>query len=1125
MSAISELGSLLDLLRAKELDAVATRPFAGRFHGHEAEMAARYGVCRALSGLLWGEIDVLSGDKICLPAHETDFTLPARLPLRWSRFYSSALAAEGALGVGWRVRWEVTLHRQGDRLIYADEHGRTIDVPDPQPGTRVTVLSERLHLACLSDGTMVVADFTPCYRVFEKFDAQGIARLKYIEDYAGERIGCIRDASGRLDRLGSTCGDVLQMHYAGDSRRLSAIERVGTGPAGMLVHYHYDDDERLARVEDRTGATTRRYGYRGGRMVEQAGALGGVTRYVWEADGDRARVVERSTDAGAREQFTYDTASRTCDVTDVFGHTARWRYDARGCVVGFRDFDRRQYAFQYSRSHWPVALELPGERRIVLTLDNLSRVVKETDSAGRWRQTHYTFSTLEPLMVKDSAGQNWSWIRDDSLQPTQHNTPEGKVATVYDAHGWIIRRTGADGATVQFERDAAGRVIRQTDAEGRTFDLTYGADNRVTALCDAAGGITRFECNGHGWPLQLTRADGSDERHDWNALGQRTQYVGADGQGRAWERDGRGRVLREINEEGHAIAHAYDAHGRRVRTTSGNGAVQTFEWDAVGRPSRSTDENGVTQDFTYTDSGALATLTASAGGQVRREVYSYDPLGRLVRRDTTHSRYRFDYAADGHLQAVSRTPTAEGEALGIVETAVRYTHDEMGKPLSEEGPHSKLRFGYDDAGRLIGVLLPQQQTVQITRDDTGVVTLIGIDGQHVAEFAFDPMQREVVRMQGDLLTYTGYDAIGAPLWWRAVLHSETAEREIVPEDLRLWRAVSYGAGGKVVQTVDHRYGTTHLDYDRSGNLLRRVTDDLGIERFSWDGAGTQLDPSRSLVGPVRRDNHRLTEFAGWRYEYDAWGQVIAKSGNRDAMALEWDAEGHLIAVRVRDRLVRYQYDALGRCIERTVTVRQAPGRALPATPPRITRFVWHDDTLRQILEADRVRTYLYVPAGQGSGGDVPLTCIDQPLDAAGQPGAMRFLHYQTDVAGTAVALTDEAGAEVWSGRYTALGRLLAQDGPAVAGGQPLRLAGQFADDETGLHWHGRRVYDPDIGRYLSPDRRGGDGVNPYAYRAPTAKPAPSPHAQGPAMADDYWTVADTARRHAMIASGAEKDWG
>ncbi len=108
------------------------------------------------------------------------------------------------------------------------------------------------------------------------------------------------------------------------------------------------------------------------------------------------------------------------------------------------------------------------------------------------------------------------------------------MATVYDAHGWIVRRTAPDGATVQLERDA-GRPGDPADrCEGRTFDLTYGADNQVTALRDAAGGITRFECNGHGWPLHLTRPDGSCERHGWNALGQRTQYVGADGQGRAW---------------------------------------------------------------------------------------------------------------------------------------------------------------------------------------------------------------------------------------------------------------------------------------------------------------------------------------------------------------------------------------------------------------------------------------------------------------------------------------------------------------------------------------------------------------------------------------------------------------
>lgn len=1123
MSAISELGSMLDMLKAKELDAVAVRPFAGRFHGRDAEIVCRYGVRRALSGLLWGDVDVLGGAKVCLPAHETDFTLPARFPLRWSRNYSSALPAEGALGVGWRVSWEVTLCQSEDRLTYHDEHGRAIDVPCPRPGSRVTVLSERLHIACLSDGTMVVADFTPSYRVFDRFDAHGVARLKYIEDVGGERIGCIWEESGRLARIGSTAGHVLRMRYADDGRRLTAIESVGEGPTGILAQYRYDDDGQLARVDDRTGATIRRYGYRGGCMVEEVGALGGVTRYVWEADAGKSRLVERSTDAGARERFRYMAESRTHEVTDVFGNSAQWRYDSRGCVVAHRDFDGARYAFQHGRSRWPVVLELPGDRRITLALDNFARVVKETDASGQWRHTNYAGGTLEPLVSTLSSGQSWAWTRNDQLQPQQYQTPDGPGTIDYDDRGWAVRHILPTGGAIVLERDSAGRVIRQTDAQGRTLHYGYGPDGHIAEVRDALGGVTRLECNALGWPAQVIRPDSSRERHGWNALGQPVEYVGADGQTKLWQRDGRGRVVREINEEGHAIEHVYDAHGRRVRTTSGNGAVQSFEWDAVGRLSKATDENGVARVFTYTDCGVVGRVTAMAGGLVRQETFSHDALGRVVGRETAHSHYLYTYGADGRLERVTRTPTAEGEALGIAEDAVRFTYSQAGQVVAEESARGTLRYAHDDAGHILGVQMPQGQVMQFVRDDAGWVTLIAFEGQHVAEFRFDAMKRETLRMQRDLLTYTDHDALGAPVRWRGVLASESRDRAVDDWNIRFWREVSYGPGGKVVKMADDQHGPVYLDYDRSGNLLRRVSDDLGIERFSWDGSGNPVDLSQTLAGPPRRADHRLAERAGWQYTYDTWGQVVGKSGNRDAMTLEWDAEGHLVAVRMRNRIVKYQYDALGRCIQRTAEAPSTPGHARQALPPRTTRFVWQDDCLIQEIEDDLVRTYIYLPAGRGYVSEVPLALVDQVLDEEGKPQSMRMLYYQTDVAGTAVALTDADGSVVWSGRYNALGKRVAQDGPAGASGQPLHLAGQFADEETGLHWHGRRIYDPDAGRYLAPDRKRLDGHNPYAQVAARTTRLLSPQVAGPATADAYWNAAESARLHSTIQHCAETE--
>jgi RHS repeat-associated protein len=46
----------------------------------------------------------------------------------------------------------------------------------------------------------------------------------------------------------------------------------------------------------------------------------------------------------------------------------------------------------------------------------------------------------------------------------------------------------------------------------------------------------------------------------------------------------------------------------------------------------------------------------------------------------------------------------------------------------------------------------------------------------------------------------------------------------------------------------------------------------------------------------------------------------------------------------------------------------------------------------------------------------------------------------------------------------------------------LRFAGQYADEESGLHYNRHRYYDSDTGQYLSPDPIGLlGGLNPYGY--------------------------------------------
>ncbi|NVH72045.1 RHS repeat protein [Paraburkholderia sp. JPY432] len=1050
------------------------------------DLVDRFRMRRALSGILCGSVDVISGSKICLPADETDFRLRGRLPLAWSRCYSSAQHAPGLLGVGWRTNWEVTLHKRDDQLLYTDEYGSTLSVPFPERGTQVIASAAQLHIAHRSDGSLVVADLTPHYRVFGEFDANGIARLKYVEDLRQQRIGLIWDPDGRLLRMRGTCGHELRMHYeARMGPRLSAVECVDGGPTGALVQYGYSQHGELNEVRNRVGEIVRRFAYRDGRIVEEADALGMATRYVWQTIGGAARVVRRVTSEGARDRFAYDFDGRTIQVSDVFGNAAHWQYDEQGRVLSHTDFDGRRYRFGYDAAVAPVTLQLPGEREVCIEYDALGRVACETDPQGATRSTQYAFASREPVSVALSDGRAWMWARNDRLQPLHYQTPSGEFTRFeYGDAGDVVRSTDALGTVTTFAHNAWGQVTRRTGVGGSTTRYEYDVNGYVVSVTDALGAVTRIERDGLGRPLTITRPDGQAERHGWNAAGQRTSFVGPSGRSRHWYRDRRGNVLRAVDEEGHVIVRRYDAHGRPVRIEGANGAVQVLRWNASSCLSI-TDADGVQRIFDYAASGQVRCLTWKAGEQQRCETFDYDRAGRLTKRETAHNRYIYCYGPGGLLDGVIREPTPEGELLGIGADEIRFEHDAGGRLIAEHGANGTLRYTYDAAGRVVATQLPQGQELRTRRFETGDIALIELGERQIARFWYDAMRRPVARTQGRLRTHTGFSPLGLPVWWRSVTGRDVDTPGSATESVtELWREADYSPADLIVRTGGESDGQMWYDYDRRGCLLRSVSENGDIEYFTWDAAGNLLDTPGGSWFPAVYPDHRLRECRGHRYDYDVWGQLVRRSGRDHTLSLDWDAEGRVIAAHRNGYTVRYQYDAIGRRIARRVESTASRRTQQLSMPERdqLTRFLWQGHRLIQQHRAMELRTYLYQPEPDGSTGFAPLARVDQTLADDGAIKSTQVYHYHTDVAGTAVALTDETGRVVWRGRYRAWGGLVTpewQSSDAFA--QPLRYAGQYADDETTLYYNGARFYDPHAGRYISPDRNGEAGASPYRY--------------------------------------------
>lgn len=138
----------------------------------------------------------------------------------------------------------------------------------------------------------------------------------------------------------------------------------------------------------------------------------------------------------------------------------------------------------------------------------------------------------------------------------------------------------------------------------------------------------------------------------------------------------------------------------------------------------------------------------------------------------------------------------------------------------------------------------------------------------------------------------------------------------------------------------------------------------------------------------------------------------------------------------------------------------------------------------QVVDDERLQTYVYNPDSPYT----PLARIDQNRTVEGKVGKTQTVyHHQAHDNGQVQSVTDETGDVVWNARYTAHGTLqFAQKTDGKPFDEHLRFAGQYADDETGLHFNTFRYYDPEIGRFVSSDPIGlMGGYNLYRYAPST----------------------------------------
>jgi RHS repeat-associated protein len=973
----------------------------------------------------------------------TDGTLDGILPFEWTRLYrTSAVEMDCGLGFGWSHALAHRLSVVGDSVVWIDHENRTTEFPLPtaaRPAITNSLAEAAIYLGASPD-ELVLAQAARFYHFRD-----GV--LVSISDAYDNRLRIFRDVLGRIERLDSGAGRSLFLRY--ERGRIVAVDYQVQRAKGHepyvwvteqhVVAYAYDDAGRLVCATNAVGESEV-YRYDEQHVILERGLAGGASFFwAWERAGKAARCVRHWASFSQMDtRYVWGEDGRVT-VHNADGSQEVYVHDDRARLVQRIDPDGAQHFKSYD-----------DKGRLTVEQDPLGAVTAyQYDEAGRLvalfpgddEPTSYEHDNGFVRVVRRGLAV-WKYERNDQGDVIRKIDPDGHVTDYsYDQYGQLVGVWHPDHSCQRLVWNERGQLLEQTLPNGGVRRYRYDDLGRQIAREDEHGGLTQYQWDAAGRLVKLTQPDGTTREYSYNPYGKITA-----------ERDELGRVTRYEYADGlHLISRRINADGTQVHYRYDNARLLLTEIE---------NEVGETYRLDYHPNGLIQ---QEVGFDGQRTAYAYDLNGNLLEK-TEHgddgsqlvTRYERDHAGrlvrktlpDGNL--VEYTYDRQGNLLSVDDGhwALAYEYDPQNRLTAEHQGWGTLRYGYDACGQLQNLRLPDNNRVVFNHSKGGHLATVELNGALLTSHLFKAGQ-EHQRQQGQLLSHYHYDE-------QHRLHAHT----VVQQDIPLYqRHYDYDKTGNLTRLVDSRKGEHHYHYDPLARLTRADHTQAPHERFAHDPAGNLLMQDRP--GPDIVAGNRLMIQGDRHYDYDAFGNLIReRRGRGHALITEYryDCQHRLIGLtQPNGQTASYRYDPFGRRISKTVD-------------GITTEFFWQGDKLVAEHHAEKHRSYLYEPDSFR-----PLVL----LEGFG-PKDTKPYHYQLDHLGTPQELTNPEGEIVWSAHYRAYGEITRLDIGTVD--NPLRFQGQYFDQESGLHYNRHRYYNPDVGRYLTPDPvKLAGGINGYQY--------------------------------------------
>lgn len=666
-------------------------------------------------------------------------------------------------------------------------------------------------------------------------------------------------------------------------------------PKGNITQIIEDFDGYIFSMRDALGKITKVKRDLKGRVTETIYPDGAVqTKFYNDLTSDIIRTLDIGT--GISEEFTYDQSGNQTSIKDGNGLTTQLVYDqSNGLLLkeSLPNGKERTYTYFPNGLVKTSSVKVSANKNLTKSYeyDNRGNLTKLVESDGKF--SLFTSDAAGNVLIKKRGVSTTSYQYDSFNRLTKLTSPNGEVTSYgYLPTGEINQITNPLGEVASFEYNNRGNLIKKIDQSGSIHEFSYDFSGNILSEIDPNNNLKTYTYN----PLnQLVEAKLPDDIIEFSY-------------------DARNR-LTFLKNSVSSINYLMDTNGRPTEMkTAGIGQManypelsQVYSFDNAGNQLSMQSPYGKI-DYSF-NLNKLVQIQNSWGDSFN---FDFDSSGKLTQLTRPGGFSAFSYTDSGALDTISHYSSAN-----VLRTFASYQYDQRNYPILKRTPSGDFNYGYDPNGQLLSASNPYDKNETFSYDPMGNRIL---DDQ--GDFIYDTKKQ---KLESDYKYHYTYDNNGnlvlkipKDLTKEAYKYSYSSTNQLKRIEIldsalgSVTKEISYEYDvlhrrmqKKITDFSDHNKSYTRkfiyngenilVELDKDNNLLARYThsplrpdDVLGVQVTPLGASSAGIAHQSGKYFYLKDHLGTISEISDvygdviQKYEYSAYGKLFAirdKNGN------------------------------------------------------------------------------------------------------------------------------------------------------------------------------------------------------------------------------------------------------